>query len=384
MADISKIELPSGDVYDIKDDYVRDKTNYTKETSGDPVIFSDGADNFPVSEVIINIVPNQPGTGDPSSENIRPIVGWDGAEIRNAGKNLWSGDALISDMQSALPTATVNEEDRTVYFKNNTPRVGPFCGEFEGVRRGYQFAENTQYTFIFTAIRSGSSLNMRIYYTNGTYDAIPVTPEIGVKGTSIVVSNDQKSIAYLTKLNSAGNVTFYADECGIFEGDLTVSDFEAYIGTSRTVTFPQQVGTVYGGQLNMTTGQLTVTHGVIASYDGETLSGEWISDRDVYSPNTSPTIGAQVVYELATPQVYQVPSAQISSLKGITHIYATTGSVQKLVYARDTFNSVAQLVNNKVSDNLYSLSISGNRITLLSSSGETSYIDLPVYDGTVV
>lgn len=32
----------------------------------------------------------------------------------------------------------------------------------------------------------------------------------------------------------------------------------------------------------------------------------------------------------------------------------------------------------------YTLSMSGNRITLTPSSGTTSYIDLPVYNGTVV
>lgn len=38
--------------------------------------------------------------------------------------------------------------------------------------------------------------------------------------------------------------------------------------------------------------------GYIESYIQETLPGKWISDRDVYLPNKSPSLGAQVVYEL--------------------------------------------------------------------------------------
>lgn len=385
MADISKIKLPSNDIYDIKDDYARDRIIYTKEVSGENFVasFSDGVDNFPVSELIVNIIPSQPGTGNPSSENIRTISGWDSVEIRCAGKNLWGGDALLADIKAAIPSAFVDYENRIVRFASSYTTTNPLCGKYNGLRRGFQFVEDTQYTFIFTMYRSGTASNMRVTYTNGSYRNISAAPELEVKGTVVYVSDLDKTIERLSKIQNDGTVTIYADESGIFEGVLTASDFKSYVGTSKIVVFPQQIGPVYGGQLNVTTGQLTVTHGMINSYDGETLPGEWISDRDVYSSNASPTTGAQVVYELSTPLVYQVTPVQISSLFDITNIYANTGSIQKLVYARDTFDSIARLINNKVSDNSYSLSISNGRITLTSNSGETSYVDLPVYEGAV-
>ena len=72
-------------------------------------------------------------------------------------------------------------------------------------------------------------------------------------------------------------------------------------------------------------GLLTVTHGNIVSYAGESLPGEWISDRDVYSAGATPTTGAQVVYELATPQTYQLTPTEVTTLLGDNTIWADTG-----------------------------------------------------------
>ena len=72
----------------------------------------------------------------------------------------------------------------------------------------------------------------------------------------------------------------------------------------------------------MVSGVLTVTHGNIASYNGETLPSTWISDRDVYASGTTPTTGAQVVYELATPQTYQLTPQQIDLLLGTNHLWS--------------------------------------------------------------
>ena len=77
---------------------------------------------------------------------------------------------------------------------------------------------------------------------------------------------------------------------------------DAQDGTTYSISFGS-AGTVYKANLDVLTGVLTVTHGQIASYSGQTLTGEWISDRDKYAVGTTPTTGAQVVYELATPVI---------------------------------------------------------------------------------
>lgn len=62
--------------------------------------------------------------------------------------------------------------------------------------------------------------------------------------------------------------------------------------------------TYYGGVANFE-GTLTHDWQRIASYDGETLSGEWLSDRDEYASGTTPTTGAEVVYK-TTPSTVRV------------------------------------------------------------------------------
>ena len=109
---------------------------------------------------------------------------------------------------------------------------------------------------------------------------------------------------------------------------VTVSDGE----TSTTKTTPLGQ-TVYGGQLNVLTGELEVTWGNIASYAGETLTGEWVSSLDEYSALGTPTTGAQVVYELATPQTVQLTPQEVNSLLGQNNISADTGDID-IVYVK--------------------------------------------------
>lgn len=97
-------------------------------------------------------------------------------------------------------------------------------------------------------------------------------------------------------------------------------------GTTYTISLAS-AGTVYGGTLNVTAGTLTVTHGVIASYAGETLPGAWMSSMDTYVEGGTPTTGAQVVYELATPQTYSLTPTQIQMLTGTNRFWADSGDV---------------------------------------------------------
>lgn len=125
---------------------------------------------------------------------------------------------------------------------------------------------------------------------------------------------------FYVNTDSAFSYTFYPQ----LELGSTATAFEPYQGDTYAADFGQ---TVYGGTLDWNTGALTVEWGLISSYAGEALSGEWISDRDVYSAAATPTTGAQIAYKLATPITIQLPPATVTALKGVNTLHTDADSV---------------------------------------------------------
>lgn len=153
------------------------------------------------------------------------------------------------------------------------------------------------------------------YYTESETDALldekaPVIigpVPVKLSGTYIVVPAGAKPIDFKATLQvtqtgsgtpSAANIRPFesAELCVVVIAD-SYGDIAATMVT-RNISLPS---TIYGGVVDVINGTLTITHGHIASYNGETLPGVWYSDRDEYVAGTTPTTGAEVVYELETP-----------------------------------------------------------------------------------
>lgn len=94
----------------------------------------------------------------------------------------------------------------------------------------------------------------------------------------------------------------------------------------------------------MGTGALTVTQAEIESYNGENLPGQWISDRDIYTPGTQPSIGAQVVYDLAESQTIQLAPQQIIAISGTNTLFADAGDIT-VTGASDPIATITALQN---------------------------------------
>jgi hypothetical protein len=143
----------------------------------------------------------------------------------------------------------------------------------------------------------------------------------------------------MIRLATETDATFapYSNICpisGHTEANVVVSPTtSAEDGTTYTIQFKDGDNplTVYGGSLDVVSGELKVVP-YYASYNDETLEGEWISDRDVYAVGTTPTIGAQVVNIGATPTTYQLTPTQVNSLLGTNNVWADTGDIEELEY----------------------------------------------------
>ena len=95
---------------------------------------------------------------------------------------------------------------------------------------------------------------------------------------------------------------------------------------------------------------------MIASYAGETLPGEWISDRDEYAPGTTPTTGAQVAYALATPTTTPVTPTNlpIRTLSGYNHIESSTGDME-VEYITKTYEPIIKAMEHLIPANTRSI-----------------------------
>ena len=101
--------------------------------------------------------------------------------------------------------------------------------------------------------------------------------------------------------------------------------------TVYNVDWTTQAGTVYGGTLDVVTGQITMTMANIASYNGETIGEPWVSSMDAYVSGNTPTTGAQVVYTLATPQTIQLTPKTINALVGQNYIWSSNSQTLSVV-----------------------------------------------------
>ena len=274
---------------------------------GNPLKF-DAPKAHALKSCVVSIEPIQSGSGDPSPDNVRPISGWTEAHLTGTGVNIFGGNLMRDGVLASMASATDHPEDRYVSFG-----AGAISLQGITVACGYNFAEQTRYTFILTirkTVSINTDSNLKVYYTDGTSESIPAVSANNTKETVVYVSKANKTIRYLGKSNMGGTTNLYYDESGIFEGDLTADDFVAYQGSSLTIPFGQ---TVYGGTASYEgNGIWRITpFPEYDSYNGETLVGPWQSSIDKYIAGTSPTIGAQVVDKGGADPSFTITTAEL-------------------------------------------------------------------------
>ena len=245
----------------------------TDTASGAVATFSDGADDIPVKNLMVNIEPVQSGTGDSSPDNIRLISGWTGAKITRAGKNLFGGEAL----RQRLLKLGGNE-----YASDNNAIVIGAASLGEKVLFS-DFKPNTRYTFVITCKKDAgnTSSNLVLKYSNSASNPIYLTEPIADKQKLIVTSVADRTLVSIKGVNSSGGLVVYPDECGIFEGVLTETDFVPYQGNTLDIDWTNEAGTVYGGSLDVTTGLLTVNRKLYTVNAISTVAASYIKSDGV-------------------------------------------------------------------------------------------------------
>lgn len=200
-------------------------TEYT--ATGNPLTFDTNVAK-PLSSMLIPWTPTQSGTGDPSPENVRPISGVSGLTAWRTGVNVFDGELENGYINGSGNNANANDLIRS---KNYIPVV-------PGVR----------YCCYYKRLPSSTNMKMFFYGKDKSY-----------------LSNAWKDPVAFTVPNDAYYIRFYMDTSYTSGTDReiainypsTETEYTPYSGASYPVTFPAEVGTIYGGSLDLTTGVLT-------------------------------------------------------------------------------------------------------------------------------
>ena len=364
-----------------------DQTHYEEKTvSGDVVSISDAVD-APVSDLTAAIVPVQSGSGDPSPENIRPISGWTECKVTRAGSN------LLHNYPARTTSGITFEYDNTqncyrIYGTPTNTFVSSYCIGGGAVFIETNLFPNVEYIFSMTGDVPAmvKKIQLEVLYDDNTSDLFLA----GVPFTLQKESTRQRVRWYDNnnvgpEFNSANtyDIKLYTQ----LELGSAATAYEPYRGDTYTVTFGS-AGTVYGGTLDVTTGTLTVTWAIVdlgtldwikfsvtqgnlfrsarvadsahvynstnficsnyatttsAARANGTISAGVNKQFDIIDNSFSDAAafkaamsGVQLVYELATPIVYDLTPVEIRTLAGQNTIWADTGDVTVTYKAQRT------------------------------------------------
>ena len=348
------------------DGYISVTSNLSSEYggsgSGEIVSFeTDSVNN--VTKLEVTLEPTQLGEGTPSPSNVRPIVGHSSVEAKIVGKNLF-------DIANATHAYI---DGNGVLVANDSFRASDFI----------LINPNQAYTLSYIRGQGASGSGMRIAWYDENKDFIRRDGILeSVTGLCQTTATAPSNARY-------GRVSIYFDNSYVyakdqqFEKGTTATTYEPYQGQTYTSTLPE---TVYGGTVDLVSGEMVVDNGIktfdasepqinFYSVDAGTNSNRIVytglqgakvgsyltfkSNAFAYELNSFPSVGfgainngnlllgvpttvttkaeaieylasmnVQIVYELATPQTYQLTPQEIQTLVGTNNVWSDSGDVE--------------------------------------------------------
>lgn len=313
--------------------------------------------------------------------NVCPITGWTGVNVTRAGKNLFTGNEK-----------TINVTNGTLTFQN-----------------GKITRASTNAVAITNVVPSGNmtemGMDLRLFPGTYIFKIYDLEGDVTSEQPYVEVINDDGTIVtqtYNTPFTLTQRAKLYSIKTNytllsanqtmsfkpVLERSSTSDSYEPYNGTTYPVSWQTEAGTVYGGNLDVTTGVLTVDRG-FKTFDGtETWSmyqnatygntfrtdvsskkiarsvsisnlfknivdcwgAGGVGKYGVFSDHTTvqalyfrppnenvttveqfkewlATNNVQVVYQLDTAQTYQLTPTEVTTLLGQNHLWADTGDI---------------------------------------------------------
>ena len=283
------------------------------EETGNPVVC------YPVAGYPLGVKakwePMQEGSGTPSPENIRPIKGRDSVTVERCGENLVKFP-YYTPAASRNGLVMTSQQDGSITI-NGTATADTWL--VININLEKRLPLNTPMT-LSGCPAGGSTKSYYIgLYLGGKWFSDSGNGNTDIKFTTREVNS--RIEASIIKGTVCNNLTLYPK----IEVGTTITPYSKYQGSANTLTLPK---IVYGGEVDAVMGDGKRTWEIIDNYAGETIPREWISDRDVYSADKNPTVGAQVAYRLAEPVPFTATGGgEITALPGVNTLITNADSV---------------------------------------------------------
>ena len=305
-----------------------------KSASGAIASFADGGDDIPMKSLKVAIVPKQAGSGDPSPSNVRPISGWTDADVHVAERNLFAG-AVDEMIPLFLPKLT------DVVASASTACVIHYY-DINGTEIDYWTLSLTQDGRTYRAFRIKSTADC--YYVKFTGNATNFQLEKGTTPTAYE--------APTTTPVPLGQ-TVYGGEVDVTTGVLTIDR----IMVSGWTQFNQNNGYKAYRADNLPKGQgynlqnepMCNMINEFGSFSSGSMDRNIIQVPDANATNSfmaldeniDPTT-VQFTYKIMTPQTVQLTPTQVATLLGTNNVWADCGSVE-VEYRADPTLAYAEL-----------------------------------------
>lgn len=229
-------------------------TPHIESVTGSIASFNSDYNKIPVKSLICDIEPIQEGEGDPSPENVRPISGRTGAKVARTGKNLLDLSSLRGGHFDA-PASSF-------------PVLNICTGEYTPIKGGQS------YMWSQSLYSDGSSSGRYVRWYDSLKNIVG-TESIYTASAKVIQSPANAVYARFmwyqaSYFNSIDEIIAREPQ---FELGSIATDYEPYQGDEISVNWETEVGTVYGGMLDVVSGKLTVDR-AIKVFDG---SENWYS-----------------------------------------------------------------------------------------------------------
>lgn len=373
---------------------LEEKANAIVQTINDVAVatFADGADEALIRKLLVSIDPIQEGSGDPSPENIRPISGRSGLSVTRCGKNLLPGHTASGSSDGV--TWTVEQDGSVVVNGTASSTIvinAPFGNwKWDGITNCWLSGCPDGGSISTYGLRVGGLSNGA--YSATSYDSSGVLLS---NAGSVNLVNIHISFQIVIRSGTVCNNLTFSPQ---LEYGSAKSNYEPYKGSTYSVNWETGVGTVYGGTLDVVSGELTVDRASVdlgtmqlieyANYPGLFFKNNFSNGTAVipssnrilpdaicstYKPSASVSIGAEghtkgefalatpdrlyisnddyagntrefneslsgqtLVYKLISPTVILLTPQEVTTLLGTNNIWADSGDILELEYVADT------------------------------------------------